>query len=120
MKKWLSRGRAKPDNRGESSTALESVTRDRIQSMSQQFFTELWRVGDGSRTRGESPYKYKQRVPREVRDVLFKSFMDQYDICTTLTGDSDMDIKRKMTLQVHESWNCSEEVASLRIGQGVG
>jgi hypothetical protein len=62
MKKWLARGRAKSGNRGESSTALESVTRDRIKRVSKQFFTDLWRVGDGSLQMGAPSHEYKQRV----------------------------------------------------------
>jgi hypothetical protein len=41
MKKWLAAG-AKSCNLGESSTALESVTRERIESVSKHFFTEIW------------------------------------------------------------------------------
>ena len=52
---------AKSGNLGESSTALESVTRERIESVSQQFFTEIWGLGE-SRQRGAPSYEYKKRV----------------------------------------------------------
>ena len=49
MKKWLAAG-AKSCNLGESSTSLELVTRERIESVSKHFFTEIW--GLGLRRRG--------------------------------------------------------------------
>jgi hypothetical protein len=94
MKKWLAG--AKSGNLGQSSTVLESVTKDRIESVSKHFFTEIWGVGEGSRTRGAPSYEYKMRVA--VRDVLVKAFLDQYDIGKAPTGDSGSDIKSKMKL----------------------
>ena len=82
MKKWLAAG-AKSCNLGESSTALETVTRERIQSISQQFFTEIWGLGE-SRQRGAPSYEYKKRV--EARDALVKAFLEQYD---TAKADDD-------------------------------
>ena len=50
---------------------------------------------------GRAPsYEYKKRV--EVRDVLVKTFLEQYDIGKGPTGDSGSDIKSRMKLQVHE------------------
>ena len=111
MKKWLAAG-AKSCNLGESSTALESVTRERIESVSKHFFTEIWGLGEGSRPRGAPSYEYKKRV--EARDVLVKAFLEQYDIGKAPTGDSGIDIKSRMKVQVHEWWNSSEQAASLR------
>jgi hypothetical protein len=71
MKKWLAAG-AKSCNLGESSTALELVTRERIESVSKHFFTEIWGLGEGSRPRGAPSYEYKKRV--EARDALVKPF----------------------------------------------
>ena len=76
MKKWLAAG-AKSCNLGESSTALELVTRERIESVSKHFFTEIWGLGEGSRPRGAPSYEYKKRV--EARDALVKAFLEQYD-----------------------------------------
>ena len=44
MKKWLAT--AKPDNRGESLRVLEEVSKERITSVADQYFTNLWRVGE--------------------------------------------------------------------------
>ena len=87
MKKWLTAG-AKSGNLGESSTALETVTRERIQSVSQQFFTEIWGLGE-SRQRGAPSYEYKKRV--EARDALVKAFLEQYDTAKAPTGDSGIE-----------------------------
>jgi hypothetical protein len=110
MKKWLTAG-AKSGNLGESSTALETVTRERIQSVSQQFFTEIWGLGE-SRQRGAPSYEYKKRV--EARDALVKAFLEQYDTAKAPTGDSGIEIKSRMKMQVHGWWNSSEQAASLR------
>jgi len=110
MKKWLAG--AKSGNLGESSTVLESVTRDRIESVSKHLFTEIWGVGEGSRPRGAPSYEYKKRV--ETRDVLVKAFLEQYDIGKTPTGDSGSDIKSRMKVQVYEWWNSSDQTVSLR------
>jgi len=110
MKKWLTAG-AKSGNLGESSTALETVTRERIQSVSQQFFTEIWGLGE-SRPRGAPSYEYKKRV--EARDALVKAFLEQYDMAKAPIGDSGIEIKSRMKMQVHGWWNSSEQAASLR------
>jgi hypothetical protein len=44
MKKWLAT--AKPGNRGESLRALQEVSKERITSVTDQYFTNLWRVGE--------------------------------------------------------------------------
>jgi hypothetical protein len=112
MEKWLALAGAKSCNLGESSTALESVTRERIESVSKHFFTEIWGLGEGSRPRGAPSYGYKKRV--QARDALVKAFLEQYDIGKAPTGDSGIDIKSRMKVQVHEWWNSSEQAASLR------
>jgi hypothetical protein len=80
MKKWLAG--AKSGNLGESSTALESVTRERIESVSKHFFTKIWGLGEGSRPRGAPSNEYKKRV--EARDALVKAFLEQYDTAKAL------------------------------------
>jgi hypothetical protein len=111
MKKWLALAGAKSCNLGESSTALKSVTRERIESVSKHFFTEIWGLGEGSRPQGAPLYEYKKRVES---DALVKAFLEQYDIGKAPTGDSGIDIKSRMKVQVHEWWNSSEQAASLR------
>ena len=98
MKKWLTAG-AKSGNLGESSTALETVTRERIQSVSQQFFTEIWGLGE-SRQRGAPSYEYKKRV--EARDALVKAFLEQYDTAKAPTGDSGIEIKSRIHAYLQE------------------
>jgi len=111
MKKWLAAG-AKSCNLGESSTSLELVTRERIESVSKHFFTEIWGLGEGSRPRGAPSYEYKKRV--EARDALVKAFLEQYDMAKALIGDSGIEIKSRMKMQVHGWWNSSEQAVSLR------
>ena len=89
MKKWLAAG-AKSCNLGESSTALESVTRERIESVSKHFFTKIWGLGEGSRPRGAPSNEYKKRV--EARDALVKAFLEQYDMAKAPIGDSGIEI----------------------------
>jgi len=72
LEKWLACAGAKSCNLGESSTALESVTRERIESVSKHFFTEIWGLGEGSRPPGAPSYEYKKRV--HARDALVKAF----------------------------------------------
>ncbi len=50
----------------------------------------------------------------ETRDVLVKTFLEQYDIGKTPTGDSGSDIKSRMKVQVREWWNSSDQTVSLR------
>jgi hypothetical protein len=42
MKKWLAT--TKPGNRGESLRTLQEVSKERITSVEDQYFTNLWRV----------------------------------------------------------------------------
>jgi hypothetical protein len=58
MKKWLAT--AKPDNRGESLRALQEVSKQRITTVADQYFTNLWRVG-GSQGRGAPSIEYRDR-----------------------------------------------------------
>jgi hypothetical protein len=51
MKKWLQT--AKPDDRGESLRSLQEVSKERITSVANQYFTNLWGV-EGSQGRGAS------------------------------------------------------------------
>ena len=60
---------AKSGNLGESSTALESVTRERIESVSQQFFTEIWGLGESRQRRAPSYHQGKTAdifIPKKV------------------------------------------------------
>ena len=43
-----------------------------------------------------------------------KAFLEQYDIGKAPTGDSGIEIKSRMKMQVHGWWNSSEQAASLR------
>ena len=71
MKKWLTAG-AKSGNLGESSTALEMVTRERIQSVSQQFFTEIWGLGESRRGRETRRPRGARRQWRGKREMCWR------------------------------------------------
>jgi hypothetical protein len=58
MKKWFQT--AKPDDRGESLRALQEVSKERITSVANQYFTNLWGVG-GSQGRGAPSIEYRDR-----------------------------------------------------------
>jgi hypothetical protein len=42
----------------------------------------------------------------EARDALVKAFLEQYDTAKAPTGDSGIEIKSRMKMQVHGWWNC--------------
>jgi hypothetical protein len=58
MKKWLAT--TKPDNRGESLRELQQVSKERITSVADQYFTNLWGVGE-SQGRGAPSIEYMDR-----------------------------------------------------------
>jgi hypothetical protein len=64
LKKWLAT--AKEDNRGESLRALQEVSKERITSVADQYFTNLWRVG-ASQSRGAPSIEYRDRRVSERR-----------------------------------------------------
>jgi hypothetical protein len=68
MKKWLEIG--KPDNRGESLRALQEVSKQRITSISDHYFTNLWRVG-GSQGRGAPSIEYRDRQKAKEWVILY-------------------------------------------------
>jgi hypothetical protein len=73
MKKWLQT--AKPDDRGESLRALQEVSKDRITSVANQYFTKLWGVG-GSQGRGAPSIEYRDRQKAKeesIRKLFWRS-----------------------------------------------
>jgi hypothetical protein len=77
MKKWLET--AKPDNRGESLRALQEVSKQRITSVADHYFTNLWRVG-GSQGRGVPSIEYRDR--QKAKEACVKNFVEKYDTVT--------------------------------------
>ncbi len=58
MKKWLQT--EKPEDRGESLRSLQETSKERITSVANQYFTNLWGVG-GSQGRGTPSIEYRDR-----------------------------------------------------------
>ncbi len=82
MKKWLET--AKPDNRGESLRALQEVSKERIRSIANHYFTNLCRVG-GSQGRGAPSIEYRDR--QKTKEECVKTFVEKYDTVTAPSGD---------------------------------
>jgi hypothetical protein len=73
MKKWLAT--AKSGNRGESLRALQEVSKERITSVADQYFTNLWRVGE-SQGRGAPSIEYRDR--QKAKTVCVKTFVENF------------------------------------------
>ena len=108
MKKWLAT--AKPDNRGESLRALQEVSKQRITTVADQYFTNLWRVG-GSQGRGAPSIEYRDR--QKAKEACVKTFVEKYDTVTAPSGEGQA-VRKEMTVQVEQWWNSSDVAASLR------
>jgi hypothetical protein len=108
MKKWLQT--AKPDDRGESLRALQEVSKERITSVANQYFTKLWGVG-GSQGRGAPSIEYRDR--QKAKEQCVKTFVEKYDTVTAPSGEGQA-VRKQMTVQVEEWWNSSDVAASLR------
>ena len=89
MKKWLAT--AKPDNRGESLRALQEVSKQRITTVADQYFTNLWRVG-GSQGRGAPSIEYMDR--QKAKESYVKTFVEKYDTVTSPSGEGQAVRKR--------------------------
>ena len=108
MKKWLAT--AKPGNRGESLRALQEVSKERITSVADQYFTKLWRVGE-SQGRGAPSIEYRDR--QKAKAACVKTFVEKYDTVTAPSGEGQA-VRQEMTVQVEQWWNSSDVAASLR------
>jgi hypothetical protein len=71
MKKWLAT--AKPGNRGESLRTLQEVSKERITSVADQYFTNLWGVGT-SQGRGAPSIEYRDR--QKAKEQCVKTFVE--------------------------------------------
>ena len=108
MKKWLQT--AKPDDRGESLRSLQEVSKERITSVADQYFTKLWRVG-GSQGRGAPSIEYRDR--QKAKEECVKTFLEKYDTVTAPSGEGKA-VMKQMTVQVEQWWDSSDVAASLR------
>ncbi len=106
MKKWLAT--AKPVNRGESLRALEEVSKERITSVEDQYFTNLCRVGT-SQGRGAPSIEYRDR--QKTKEGCVKTFVEEYDTATAPSGE-EQTVRKEMTVQVEQWWNSSDVSAS--------
>jgi hypothetical protein len=82
MKKWLET--VKPDNRGESLRALQEVSKERITSVADRYFTNLCRVG-ASQGRGGPSIEYRDR--QKSKETCVKTFVEKYDTVTDPSGE---------------------------------
>ena len=96
MKKWLQT--AKPDDRGESLRALQEVSKERITSVANQYFTNLWGVG-GSQGRGAPSIEYRDR--QKAKEQCVKIFVEKYDTVTAPSGEGQA-VRKQMTVQVED------------------
>jgi hypothetical protein len=108
MKKWLET--AKPDNRGESLRSLQEVSKKRITSVVDHYFTNLWCVG-ASQGRGAPSIEYRDR--QKDKEACVKIFVEKYDTVTDPSGEGQV-VRKEMTVQVEQWWNSSDVAASLR------
>jgi hypothetical protein len=102
MKKWLAT--AKPGNRGESLRVLPEVSRERITSVVDQYFTNLWGVGT-SQGRGAPSIEYRDR--QNAKTSCVKTFVEKYDTVRTPSGEGQA-VRKEMTVQVEQWWNSSD------------
>ena len=96
MKKWLQT--AKPDDRGESLRALQEVSKERITSVANQYFTNLWGVGE-KQGRGAPSIEYRDR--QKAKEQCVKIFVEKYDTVTAPSGEGQ-DVRKQMTVQVEQ------------------
>jgi hypothetical protein len=108
MKKWLAT--AKPGNRGESLRSQREVSKERITSVADQYFTKLWSVGE-SQGRGVPSIEYRDR--QKAKAACVKTFVEKYDMVTGPSGEGQT-VRKEMSVQVEQWWNSSDVAASLR------
>ena len=89
---------------------LQEVSKQRITSIADQYFTNLWRVG-GSQGRGAPSIEYRDR--QKAKEACVKTFVEKYDTVTAPSGEGQA-VRKKMTVQVEQWWNSSDVAASLR------
>ena len=102
MKKWLAT--TKPGNRGESFRELEEVSKERITSVADQYFTNLWGVG-GSQGRGAPSIEYRDR--QKAKEQCVKIFVEKYDTVTAPSGEGQA--VRKWRGEGERSWRSERE-----------
>ena len=81
-KKWLVT--TNPNSRGESLRSLKDLWKERITSVTDTYFTNLWRVGE-SQGRGAPSIEYRDR--QKTKEVCVKKFGEKYDMVTTPSGE---------------------------------
>ena len=89
---------------------LKEVSKERITSVTDQYFTNLWRVGT-SQGRGAPSIEYRDR--KKAKEACVKTFVEKYDTVKAPSGEGQ-DVRKEMTVQVEQWWNSSDVAASLR------
>jgi hypothetical protein len=108
MQKWLQT--AKSDDRGESLRALQEVWKERITSVANQYFTNLWGVRE-KQGRGAPSIEYRDR--QKAKEQCVKTFLEKYDTVTAPSGEGQV-VRKQITAQVEQWWDSSDVAASLR------
>ena len=90
--------------------AVQGVSKQRIRSVTDQYFTNLCRVG-GSKGRDVPRIEYRDR--QKVKEACVKTFVEKYDTVTDTSGEGQT-VRKEMTVQVEQWWNSSDVTASLR------
>ena len=113
LRSWLStvKGTTTPGKQGQSAKALADLTKDRIRSAANAFFTNLWRL-EGPRSRGAPTIESKQR--EAARDKLVERCVSEYDIEQAPKLEGGVAVKEAMREQVEVWWNQSETAEAMR------
>ncbi len=88
---------------------LLEVSKERITSVADQYFTNLWRVGE-SQGRGTPSIEYRDR--QKTKAACVKNFVEKYDTVTDPSGEGQA-VRKEMTVQVEQWWNSGDVSSSL-------
>ena len=80
--------------------ALQEVSKERITSVADQYFTNLWGVGT-SQGRGAPSIEYRDR--EKDKEQCVKIFVEKYDTVTGPSGEGQA-VRKEMTVQVEQWW----------------
>ena len=84
--------------------ALQEVSKERITTVADQYFTNLCRVG-GSQGRDAPSIEYRDR--QKAKETCVKTIVEKYDTVTTPSGEGQT-VRKEMTVQVEQWWNSSD------------
>ena len=112
LRSWLSTAKGTtPGNQGQSAKALAVLTKERIHSAANDFFTKLWGL-EGPRSRGAPTMESKAR--EAARDKLVQTCVSEYDIEQAPKHEGGFAVKEAMREQVEVWWNQSATAEAMR------